>query len=199
MLEVDKKIVYAILPLRGEIMSDAEARYFIEQMSNSYKNRKLHDNLYTKDDYIPENIITTYYTYVKKPAFSILIEEYKEKYIYNEARIERNINPCEQVGLGIIYNYIQEFDFEKDYFNIFVTSMLLHQKLYCKCVGSEFGGSLRDTEVILHDLHLEIMPARQAKEYFNSFITKSDEIFLPLQNDDIFSYINNCIKVTTIY
>lgn len=106
-------------------MNNEEARFFIKKMMEGYKKRKKEGNLYSSDNFIPENIITTYYGFVDKPKFSYIIKEYKKEFIFNEARVERNISKEEQMGLGEIYDYIENLDFSKDYFNIFVTSLLL--------------------------------------------------------------------------
>lgn len=130
------------------------------------------------------------------PEFHLLIDQYKRNYIYNEARVERNVTMEEQLGLGEIYDYICTFDFSKDYFNLFVTSLLLHQKLYSKCAYPEFGGKLRDDTAYLLNTSIEVMDANEAKKYFNSLIPVSDQIFLPLNQGDIFGYIENIVKQT---
>lgn len=178
-------------------MDNNDARNFIKLMMEGYGKRKACGKLYSKDDFIPENIITTYYEFVTKPQFSFFIDEYKKKYVFNEARVEPNISKEEVAGLGVIYDYIQNFDFEKDYFNIFTTSLLLHQKLYSKCPNPHFGGTLRDNDPILYNLPIEIPTAKVAKERFNQYISTSDDIFEPLKYNDIFGYINNCVKLTT--
>lgn len=178
-------------------MNNEEARFFIKKMMEGYKKRKKEGNLYSSDNFIPENIITTYYGFVDKPKFSYIIKEYKKEFIFNEARVETNISKEEQMGLGEIYDYIENFDFSKDYFNIFVTSLLLHQKLYSKCPDPSFGGNLRDTDPIMYDLNMEIPTASEAKRIFNSYISSSNDIFKPLENNDIFGYINNCVILVT--
>lgn len=178
-------------------MNNIEARCFIQQMIMGYQNRKKEKNLYSSSDFIPRHIITTYCDFVEKPEFSFIIEEYKKQFIFNEARVEQNVSKEEQEGLGIIYDYIQAFDFEKDYFNIFVTSLLLHQKLYSTCPNPSYGGTMRDTDVIMHDLNMEIPTASEAKRIFNGYINNSNHIFDSLKDGDIFQYIDNCIILTT--
>ncbi len=167
-------------------MENMEARTFIHQTFQGYQRRKEENNLYDVEGNIPKNIIRTYYHFVKKPEFHLLIDQYKRNYIYNEARVERNVTMEEQLGLGEIYDYICTFDFSKDYFNLFVTSLLLHQKLYSKCAYPEFGGKLRDDTAYLLNTSIEVMDANEAKKYFNSLIPVSDQIFLPLNQGDIF-------------
>lgn len=144
-----------------------------------------------------KKLIIQYCDELNKKSYDEILYEYKCKYIYNESKVEGRVSPEEQLGINIVYDYINDFDFDKDYFNIFTTSLLIHQKLYSKCFDKSFGGSLRNTQVILNDTNIEVMPAEEAKIYFNSFIKKSDEIFLPLMEGNILKYIENCIFITT--
>ena len=106
-------------------MNNDEARFFISSMMDGYKKRKEQNRLYSDDDFIPENIITTYYDFVIKPEFSFVINEYKKQYVFNEARVEPNVSKEEIAGLGTIYDYIQTFDFDKDYFNILILILVV--------------------------------------------------------------------------
>ena len=76
-----------------------------------------------------KNIINTYLVCVDKRDINIIIDDYKEKYIFTESRIETNNTYEEQLGIGEMYDYIRNFDFKKDYFNLFTTSLILHAKL----------------------------------------------------------------------
>lgn len=136
-------------------------------------------------------------TYDKKRIYERILEEYKTRYTYNESQVEGNVTVEEQMGIATIYDYISNFNFETDYFNIFTTSLIIHQKLYSFCPGEGFGGNLRDTQALLKDTCIEVMSAEDAKKFFNSFIKTSDEIFLPLEEGNILKYIENCITVTT--
>ena len=169
-----------------------DTKLLFKLMEDGYRERRKYNNLTLE---MLKGIIESYYYYVEKPVFRNLVEDYKLKYIYNEARVETNISKEEQLGLGVVYDYICDFDYEKDYFNIFVTSLLLHQKLYSKCPNKEYGGKLRDSSVYLYDSNIEIVEAIEAQRIFNNFITKSDLIFNPLKENDIFGYINSCIEL----
>lgn len=144
-----------------------------------------------------KTLIKKYHSFDKKKIYDEIVKEYKIRYIYNESKVEGNITPEEQLGIGEVYDYIQQFDFKKDYFNIFVTSLVIHQKLYSKCIGSGFGGQLRDSTACLYDTNIEVMDSLEAKKYFNSFINNSDFIFEPLKNNDILTYIEKCVNLTT--
>jgi fido (protein-threonine AMPylation protein) len=96
-----------------------------------------------------------------------------------------------------MYDYINNFNFEKDYFNIFTTSLILHQKLYSKCIGKNFGGNLRDSQVVLFGTNIEVVDSKQAIIEFNKYIKKSNEIMEDLENSDLISYINKSIRLIT--
>lgn len=150
-----------------------------------------------KDLEFYRDIITKYHKYDEKKLYEEIVAEYKVRYIYNESKVEGLITPEEQLGIAEVYDYIQNFNFDKDYFNIFTTSLIIHQKLYSKCVGKEFGGKLRDTQAILQDSLIEVPEAEEAKRYFNNYIAKSNEIFIPLNEGDILAYIESCIYTIT--
>lgn len=178
-------------------MNNKDAREMISMLARGYKTRKDQNNLYSSNDMIPQRIIQIYNECVEKPHFKNIVESYKRKYIYNEARVEKNVSKEEQLGLGEVYDYISNFDYEKDKFNIFICSMLIHQKLYSKCPNPGFGGQLRDDQALMQGTFIDVMPASEAKKYFNSFIPNSNFIFEGLEKGDIFEYINTCI-ITTV-
>ena len=50
---------------------------------------------------------------------------------------------------------------------------------------------------MLFDLDKEIMSASEAKLYLNNYISKTDEVFRPLEECGIFEYIENCVIIVT--
>ncbi len=159
-------------------MKNSEARKFIKYIFDSFKKRGNH--YLSTNTSLFKNIISIYLTCVKKPEFETIINNYKEEYIFNESRIDKNITIEEQLGIGEMYDYICSFDFYKDNFNIFTTSLILHSKLYSKCLYKEYGGKLRDTTVYLFDTNIEVVDPIVAQKYFNSLIPVSNQIFAPL-------------------
>ena len=178
-------------------MENTEAREFIFKVFEGYKKRKKEKKLYDIDSHIPENIITAYYFFTDKIGFNEIFENFKQNYIYNESRVEKNISPEEQQGMSEVYDYINNFDFSKEKFNIFIQSLCIHQKLYSKCIGTDFGGKLRDTEVCLFDSNIEVLPPKEAIKFFQKFLGDSENIMNDIKNKDIFTYINKCIEITT--
>ena len=177
-------------------MTDAEARAFIKIMFETYKDRKEKKYRHADNIRLASLIIDAYVKYVKKPKFSIIVNQYKKKYIHNEARVENNATIEEKEGLGLVYDYISEFDFEKDNYNIFTTSLIIHGKLYSRCPYSSFGGKLRDVAAYLEDTNMEVASPEEARKYFNSLINESNNIFIPLYNGSIIDYIDNCVVET---
>lgn len=181
-------------------MSNEDARQFLKQIFSAYKKKRKKNAIDLQNLNLFKNIINTYLTCVDKRNIDIIIDDYKEKYIFTESRIEKNTSVEEQLGIGEMYDYIRDFDFSKDYFNIFTTSLILHSKLYSKCAYPEYGGKLRDTTVYLFDTNYEVADPLVAQKYFNSLIPISSQIFNSLNEETgggYFTYINDCIKQTT--
>ena len=174
---------------------DIEIREYINLLFEGYKLRKKENRLYASDDEIPKIIIKNYLELIEKPSFKDLITDYKNKYIFCESRVEPNLSKEEQMGLADVYDYIQDFDFDRENFNVFVTSLIMHNKLYKFCGDGNFGGKIRESTAILKDLNIEISSPEEAKRIFNSYIPKKDYIFEKYNNRDLFGYIEDCIKL----
>lgn len=170
-------------------------REFIGLLFEGYKKRKNENRLYKQDDEIPKIIILEYIKLIEKPAFKDLITDYKKRYILCESLIESNVSKEERQGLASVYDFIQGFNFERDNFNVFVTSLLIHNKLFSYCGDGTFGGKLRESTAFLHDLNIEISTPEEAKKIFNAYIPKKDYIFKKLYDNDYFGYIDDCIKL----
>lgn len=163
-------------------MSDQDAREYINKVFQDFRQKKdLHQLDFNNKD-VFKDIILVYLSYVEKPEFSILVDNYKKEYILNESLVENNLSEEEQLGIAEMYDYISNFNFERDYFNLFTTSLILHSKLYSHCTYPGFGGKLRDSTVYLFDTNYEVVDSEIAKRYFNSLIATSDKIFEPLND-----------------
>lgn len=174
---------------------EQEIKKYISLLFEGYSNRKMEDRLYHNHDNVPKIIISSYLSLIRKPSFKDLIHYYKKQYIYCESSIEANMSSEEKAGLSDVYDYIQNFNFDTDYFNIFTTSMLIHNKLYKHCGDGTFGGQLRDSNAVLQDVNIEVSDPIEAKRIFNGFIANGNHIFDKLKKNDIFGYIEDCIKL----
>ena len=78
-----------------------------------------------------KQLIYQYFSNVK-PNYEDMIYNFKEKYIDNEAKVEYNDDDkkLELIGLGYMYDYIQDYKPAESDFNIFIEGMKLHKLLY---------------------------------------------------------------------
>lgn len=146
-------------------------------------------------DKIAAKMIQLFSMYCNVTDFSNVTEQFKQTYINTESRIEYNETDEEKEGIGIIYDYICNYDFNKKKFNIFLNSMDIHIRLYSKCAGWQFGGKLRQEQAVMLDARIEVVPPVEAIRQYNAYIGKSDQIMEELDKKDIFGYIDGCIRI----
>ena len=183
-------------------MEDAVVRDYINFLFEGYLKRKKNGTLYDSASIVPQKIIEAYYSSVKNPEFSEIYGNFKKKYLYNESRIDLTLSPAERNGLAAAYDYVEKYDFNTSKFNIFVEAVKIHQLLYSKCVGHEFGGTFRQGDAYLLDTGIQVPSAAEARAYFQSYADSNNiERQLPVVDTEnmitIFNYINACIYVTT--
>lgn len=178
-------------------MEDHAIRDFITLVFEGYLKRKEEHRLYQKDSTIPQQIITLYYKSIKNPQFKTIYNNFKRNYLYNESRIDESISESERLGLAKVYDYIMDYDFTKQKFDIFVEALKIHQLLYSECVGSEFGGKLRTSSAVLLNSQVEVPEPEEARRYFQTYIGKSIPKVDLEDPISIMDYINSCVYVTT--
>lgn len=174
------------------IMKPEEAKEIIITLTDGYKKKKIENRLYNEEDYIPENIIIMYYYFINRNNYQFIVKNYKKKYIDNESVVEPGVTKCERKGLGLVYDYISNYDFSNKEPNIFVESLIMHSKLYSKCPHPEFGGTIRTSPVKLVGSSYEVPSASEAGRIFQSYVTKKMDI----NSDYILDYIDEAIKTT---
>jgi len=175
-------------------IAGSDAREMILELQKGYKQRKSEERLYNLEDYIPENIIALYLSYIEKRDFKLIVQNYKKSFIQNEAIVEPGVTPEEREGLGLIYDYIMGYDFSRKEPNIFIEGLTIHGKLYSKCPFPGFGGSLRNDQAVLNDTAYEVPSAQDAKKFFQDFVFKKYDIDVDING--IFKYIDEMIKNT---
>lgn len=166
-----------------------------ENLRQLQKNEEYNAEHYHDLDSIAKYIIRIYCNYSNVTDFSKVTEKFKYDYIDGESKIEKNETREEKAGIGVIYDYICQFDSKKDKFNIFVEAMKIHQMLYSQCVGKEFGGKIRTEQALLFDTDIEVIPPEEALKRFNAYILTSDSLMKELDDKDIFEYIEGCLKI----
>lgn len=96
---------------------------FLKQAEGS-ENFYNHDNIHSI-----KKLIELYYRNIN-PDYGYIMSNFRKKYIDNESMVEKNDSYEEKEGIGLVYDFIQKFDFDKDYFNIFITGLQIHSLLY---------------------------------------------------------------------
>lgn len=174
---------------RGVNKMNAVGNFLNEENSN-HENKDYHDL-----DEIAKKIILIYTRWGNVTDFTGVVEKFKKQYINGESKIENNETKEEKRGIGVIYDYICNYNFDQNGFNIFVNSIDIHTKLFSKCIGKEFGGSLRTEQAVLFDTNIEVVSPVEAMKRYNEYIMKSDSIMEQLDKMDIFGYIDGCLKI----
>lgn len=117
-----------------------------------YNISKSHSNIYKKgDNSLCKSLILQYYRIIK-PNHTKMVSTFKRKYVSNEALVEKNDTPEERQGLSLVYDYIQNFDINKDSFNIFINSMIIHSILYKPLddkIGKEYEDNYNEAKRLL--------------------------------------------------
>ena len=133
---------------------ELEEADLIKLIFMGYEKRKKEKALYSKDDFIPQNLIKIYFKTDGRLDFSKIVYNFKRKYIYNENELENVHNKEERDGLSEVYNYIQG-GLNENCPNIYVI-LILHGLLYSKVPYPEFGGKFRTSSACIADSDVKI-------------------------------------------
>ena len=194
-------------------MTDQEARDYIKMLFEGYQNRKEEKRLFNDTASIPKMIIMTYYACVKEKSLDNIykqfqnkymskesIKNFKERYIYNENKLEEVHTKEEQRGLRAVYNFIENDD-NCEFINIYTLSDI-HQILYSYAPYPNFGGKYRKDErylpnsgvdttspdLIVHEMNL-------LKNEVDEIVEEGKKLGKNVNVDKIIIYINKCIEL----
>ena len=142
----------------------SEELSLLETAFKLYNISKSHSNIYKNDDHsICKNLILQYDRLIK-PNHNRMVSTFKRKYVSNEALVEKNDSIGEKKGLSLVYDYIQCFNVEKDDFNIFVNSMIIHSILY-KPLDDKNAKEYEDNEKEARRLLIEAKKEKSLEKY----------------------------------
>ena len=114
------------LPGQSEDVRDLLAMAFTTyNLSENYKIIYKRDS----DCAIPKRLIELYYKFIN-PDYNNMIYSFKKKYICNEMLVEKNDTKEQRRGLSDVYQYIQDYDFEKRPLNLFISSLEINSILW---------------------------------------------------------------------
>lgn len=120
----------------------ASSNMNIEEFFYEYNMRKKDGRLYSKEDYIPQNLIKLYYLDNNHSSFKTIIDAFKKKTVYNENEMELVHDEAERDGLALVYDAILSGKYD-DFKNIYVV-LLIHSTLYSCVPYKSFGGKFRN-------------------------------------------------------
>lgn len=181
-------------------MTSEEATFYINMLLEDYERRKKENRLYKNNDSIPKIIIRSYYECIEKPDFESLIKHFRRKYILNENRVESVHEKEEREGLGLAYEFIQNFNDIKN-LNIY-TLLRIHQIMYSKVPYPEFGGKFRTDNRFLpgsgtDTTNYDLIPEEMAQLYFpvQELIKEGYALAQNKEIEKIISYIDKCVEL----
>lgn len=89
-----------------------------------------YDQIYKQDPScaIPKRLIELYIKHIK-PDYNKMIFNFKRKYVYNESLVEKNDTKEQRQGIGLVYDFIQDYDINQP-FNIFILTMKISNLLW---------------------------------------------------------------------
>ena len=184
--------------------TDEEAREYISLLFDGYQKRKKEKSLYRHDN-VPEIIIKTYYSYVKKPSFDRLVYNFKRRYLYNENKMEQVHSQEEQKVLSYVYDYVRK---KQDYENISIYDLsYIHEELYSKTEYPDFGGKYRNEDIyLLSDKNgfktgnVELCPYWNITHEMNllkpeveELVKRGIELGKSSEPSELLKYINDCV------
>lgn len=194
-------------------MNDEEAREYIALLFAGYTKRKRDGNLYEISDKIPKIIILTYYSCVKKTMFKDILEafkskyipgpsakNFKERYLYNENKLEVVQMKEEEQGLRLVYDYILS---KQDLDNISIYTLTdIHELLYSKTPHPEFGGKYRVEPARLFNTSIEVPPyymivreMNSLQNVVSSLVERGTTLEKNNSPEKLFDYISDCIEL----
>ncbi len=94
---------------------------------------------------IPKRLIELYVKYIK-PDYNSMIYSFKNKYVSNEILIEKNDTREQRQGLKLVYDYIQNYNFDEKPLNIFIAAMEIHGLLWKPTDDKNNEGIIKERE-----------------------------------------------------
>lgn len=184
----------------GKEMTPEVAQDFISMAFEGYKRRRRLGTLYDCGREIPCLLIYTYYAYGKSPQFSEIYNSFKRKYILNENKLEDVHDKKEREGLGLVYDFLNEFD-NRHWSSIYLI-LKIHQILYSKVDYPEFGGNFRTENCFISCSDVpttpyDLIPSEIAALYheYEELFQRGKQLQVHKDPQGLIHYIDDVIKL----
>lgn len=172
----------------------------IEEFFYEYNNRKNDGKLYSKDDFIPQNLIKIYYLDNNHSDFKIIMDTFKKKTIYNENEMELVHNEEEREGLSLVYDAI--LNGKLDNYNSIYMILVIHNILYSRVPYKGFGGKFRNYNGFISQSDVPIMnyqdisiEVQKLEVTFKSILELANLINKSNSPSLLIDYIDKCIDL----
>lgn len=183
-------------------IDDEEKKYLEDKVilyNCFFKYIERYNGLDLEQKFLSQNLIKLYYGVMSDKNFDLLKKSFVKKYIENESEVEAAHERFERKGLREMYGYMHEYDISK--MDIY-TILELHEKLYMYAPNPDFGGHFRTSDAYLLGSNANISDwgsirrkIVELKPYVKELIQKGKELNGTKYFDDLFSYIEECIRL----
>lgn len=195
-------------------LNEFEAKEYIKLLFDGYILRKKEKRLFEESTVIPELIITTYYACAKNIQFYNIYEQFKNKYIqdetemknfkerylYNENKLEDVHTKEERKGLRLVYDFIQQTQ-DLNGINMYTISDI-HRILYSVTPYPEFGGAYRKDLRFLPNSGIDLTSPWDIVREMNGLrneidilVDKGRELRENINPNEIINYVDKCIEL----
>jgi len=192
---------------------EQEAKQYIQMLFDGYINRKKEKRLFVETTIIPELIILTYYTCLQKIQFFNIydnfknkyisedsVKNFKERYIYNENKLEDIHTREERMGLRKVYDYIQTKE-DLQSINLY-TLTDIHEILYSLTPYPEFGGKYRNDLRFLPNTGIDLTPPYMIvhemnglRDEIDNLVVMGNELGENKEPGKLIDYVDKCIEL----
>lgn len=194
-------------------IDEEQAKTYIRLLFEGYNKRKKEKRLFGESTLVPELIILTYYACVQKlPFYNIYdnfkkkymaddsAKNFKERYIYNENKLEEVHTKEEQLGLRRVYDYIQEKEDLSD-INLYTLSDI-HEILYSLTPYPEFGGKYRNdlrflpnTGINLTSPYFIVREMNELRDEVDDLVTLGNSLGQSSHPEQLLEYVDRCVEL----
>jgi len=169
-------------------------------MFDGYKKRKRVGTLYSGLKDLPKSLIEVYWALAEKQDLSEIYNKFKRKYIINENDLEDVHNKKERLGLGEVYDFINEFD-ENHWINLYII-LKIHALLYSKVDYPEFGGNFRQENCFISSSDVSTTPYDMITTEISALYQEFEDLLKWAKSineyhktEELIDYINVVIKL----
>jgi|GEM_PF-3588146 len=187
----------------GIVKDKSTEKEFWKKMKSEYLKLTHEEKMSSMEGPLLEAVVFFFYKMFSVPIFDLSLDSFKEKYIYNETKIEcpdEDDEHCisEQKGLAAMYEYIENYSTSKE-INTFMELIKLHKMLYSCSPCPEIGGTFRSSMAYFLGGGVEPPPAEMIYTPLFSKVAELDKIASrPIDTSERrIKYISECVMLGT--